>query len=52
MPVLVVGPNLSPNGCPAGALVDYLGKPVKFEVLQATLQRRVLCPKQGESADI
>ncbi|WP_422776427.1 hybrid sensor histidine kinase/response regulator [Pseudomonas mediterranea] len=52
LPVLVVGPNLDPNGCPAGALVDYLGKPVKFEVLQAILQRRVLCPGQGESADI
>ena len=24
----------------------------KFEELQATLYRRVLCPKQGESADI
>ncbi|MGF6153113.1 signal transduction histidine kinase/ActR/RegA family two-component response regulator [Pseudomonas fluorescens] len=33
-------------------LTDYLGKPVKFEELQATLYRRVLCPKQGESADI
>ncbi|CAH0210610.1 response regulator [Pseudomonas mediterranea] len=52
LPVLVVGPSLDPNGCPAGALVDYLGKPVKFEVLQAILQRRVLCPRQGESADI
>ncbi|MCU1751014.1 hybrid sensor histidine kinase/response regulator [Pseudomonas sp. 6D_7.1_Bac1] len=33
-------------------LTDYLSKPVKFEELQAALYRRVLCPKQGESADI
>ncbi|WP_434605898.1 7TM diverse intracellular signaling domain-containing protein [Pseudomonas sp. R1-7] len=52
LPVLVVSPNLEQERCPSGALVDYLSKPVKFEVLQAILQRRVLCPKQGESADI
>ncbi|WP_053144200.1 hybrid sensor histidine kinase/response regulator [Pseudomonas sp. P97.38] len=52
LPVLVVSPNLGHERCPSGALVDYLGKPVKFEALQAMLQRRVLCPKQGERADI
>ncbi|MFL6533810.1 MAG: 7TM diverse intracellular signaling domain-containing protein [Pseudomonas sp.] len=52
LPVLVAGPRHDPACCPSGALIDYLGKPVKFEVLQAVLQRRVLCPKQGESADI
>ncbi|WP_434701240.1 7TM diverse intracellular signaling domain-containing protein [Pseudomonas sp. D1-36] len=52
LPVLVVSPNLEQERCPSGALIDYLSKPVKFEVLQAILQRRVLCPKQGESADI
>lgn len=52
LPVLVVSPTLDQDRCPAGTLIDYLSKPVKFEVLQAVLQRRVLCPKQGESADI
>ncbi|MCM2461351.1 response regulator [Pseudomonas sp. CG7] len=52
LPVLVVSPNLGQACCPSGALIDYLSKPVKFEALQATLQRRVLCPRQGESADI
>jgi two-component system, sensor histidine kinase LadS len=52
LPLLVVSPNIEQERCPSGALVDYLSKPVKFEVLQAILQRRVLCPKQGESADI
>ncbi|AXA57353.1 hybrid sensor histidine kinase/response regulator [Pseudomonas thivervalensis] len=52
LPVLVVSPNLAQECCPSGALIDYLSKPVKFEALQATLQRRVLCPEQGESADI
>lgn len=52
LPVLVVSPSVGQECCPSGALIDYLSKPVKFEALQATLQRRVLCPKQGESADI
>ncbi|WP_434571638.1 hybrid sensor histidine kinase/response regulator [Pseudomonas sp. Z3-8] len=52
LPVLVVSPNVDQAHCPAGSLIDYLSKPVKFEALQAILQRRVLCPKQGESAGI
>jgi signal transduction histidine kinase/ActR/RegA family two-component response regulator len=52
LPVLVVSPNVDQEHCPAGRLIDYLGKPVKFEALQAILQQRVLCPKQGESAGI
>ncbi|WP_434558757.1 response regulator [Pseudomonas sp. Z5-35] len=52
LPVLVVSPNIDQERCPSGALIDYLSKPVKFEVLQAILQRRVLGPRQGESADI
>lgn len=52
LPVLVVSPNLGQERCPSGALIDYLSKPVKFEALQAMLQRRVLCHGQGESADI
>jgi signal transduction histidine kinase/CheY-like chemotaxis protein len=38
------------RGQMAGA-TDYLSKPVKFEELQTILYRRVLCPRQGESAD-
>jgi len=52
LPVLVASPSVDQERCPAGSLIDYLSKPVKFEVLQAVLQRRVLCPKKGESADI
>lgn len=52
LPVLVVSPNVDQTHCPAGSLIDYLSKPVKFEALQAILQRRILCPKQGESAGI
>ncbi|MGN8277379.1 hybrid sensor histidine kinase/response regulator [Pseudomonas sp. SMN5] len=52
LPVLVVSPDREQSFCPSGALIDFLAKPVKFEALQAVLQRRVLCPKQGESADI
>jgi len=52
LPVLVVSPDREQRSCPSGAFIDYLAKPVKFEALQTTLQRRVLCPKQGESADI
>ncbi len=52
LPVLVVSPNVGRECCPSGAQIDYLSKPVKFEALQAMLQRRVLCPRQGESADI
>ncbi|MNG26443.1 hypothetical protein D3C84_1114400 [compost metagenome] len=50
--MLVVSPNVGRECCPSGAQIDYLNKPVKFEALQAMLQRRVLCPGQGESADI
>ncbi|MXR32099.1 hybrid sensor histidine kinase/response regulator [Pseudomonas sp. PICF6] len=52
LPVFVVSPNPNHERCTSGALTDYLSKPVKFEVLRTILQRRVLCPKQGESADI
>jgi CheY-like chemotaxis protein len=52
LPVFVVAMSGERERCPTGALIDYLSKPVKFEDLQAALYRRVLCPKQGESADI
>ncbi|AZC25881.1 MULTISPECIES: 7TM diverse intracellular signaling domain-containing protein [Pseudomonas] len=40
------------EGCAAGPAIDYLGKPVKFEELQAVLATCVLRVEQGESADI
>ncbi|WMN17068.1 7TM diverse intracellular signaling domain-containing protein [Pseudomonas piscis] len=40
------------EGCIGGSGADYLGKPVKFEELQAVLARWVLREEQGESADI
>ncbi|KAF0867018.1 hybrid sensor histidine kinase/response regulator [Pseudomonas sp. LD120] len=39
-------------GAEWGVGADALGKPVKFEALQAVLARRVLHAEQGESADI
>ena len=51
LPVFVIALSIDRERCPTGALIDYLSKPVKFEDLQAALYRRVLCPRQGESAD-
>ncbi|RKS16161.1 signal transduction histidine kinase [Pseudomonas sp. WPR_5_2] len=51
LPVFMIAQGVDRERCPTGALIDYLSKPVKFEDLQAALYRRVLCPKQGESAD-
>jgi CheY-like chemotaxis protein len=51
LPVFVIALSIDRERCPTGALIDYLNKPVKFEDLQAALYRRVLCPRQGESAD-
>src|SRR5471030_6006 len=52
LPVFMVALSVDRERCPSGVVIDYLSKPVKFEDLQAALYRRVLCPKQGESADI
>jgi len=51
LPVFMIALSADRERCPTGAMIDYLSKPVKFEELQAALYRRVLCPKQGESAD-
>ncbi|WP_339530248.1 hybrid sensor histidine kinase/response regulator [Pseudomonas mucidolens] len=36
--------------CHGAGITEKLVKPVRFEALQAVLQRRVLCPLEGESA--
>lgn len=51
LPLFMVALSADREHCPPGALIDYLNKPVKFEDLQTALCRRVLCSKQGESAD-
>jgi signal transduction histidine kinase/ActR/RegA family two-component response regulator len=51
LPIFMIAQGADRERCPTGALIDCLSKPVKFEDLQAALYRRVLCPKQGESAD-
>ncbi|MCX7079768.1 MAG: ATP-binding protein, partial [Pseudomonas sp.] len=52
LPILAVTQGAERERCQAAGMTDCLSKPVKFEELQAVLYRRVLCPKQGESADI
>lgn len=37
--------------CHGIGMSEHLAKPVRFEALQATLERLVLCPQQGESAE-
>ncbi|MFO2464602.1 ATP-binding protein [Pseudomonas sp. 15FMM2] len=36
--------------CHGVGITEQLAKPVRFEALQAVLQRRLLCPLEGESA--
>ncbi|WP_085632361.1 MULTISPECIES: hybrid sensor histidine kinase/response regulator [unclassified Pseudomonas] len=43
LPVFVLALGAERERCAADAVIDYLGKPVKFEELQAALERRVLC---------
>jgi CheY-like chemotaxis protein len=51
LPLFVIALSADRERCPTGALIECLSKPVKFEDLQVALYRRVLSPKQGESAD-
>ena len=50
LPIFIIALSVDREHCVASAYTDYLSKPVKFEDLQAALQRRVLGFEQGESA--
>lgn len=43
LPVFMLAMSADREMCSPGAVIDYLNKPVKFEDLQAALERRVLC---------
>ena len=43
LPVFMLALSADREMCSPGAVIDYLNKPVKFEDLQAALERRVLC---------
>ncbi|MFI8645665.1 7TM diverse intracellular signaling domain-containing protein [Pseudomonas iridis] len=43
LPVFMLVLSADREMCSPGAVIDYLNKPVKFEDLQAALERRVLC---------
>jgi len=45
LPIFMVSQHIERERCPTGDLINYLSKPVKFEDLQASLYRRVLCPQ-------
>lgn len=52
----VIALSTSPNGpererCHGIGMTDRLAKPVRFDALQAVLERRVLCSAEGESAE-
>jgi CheY-like chemotaxis protein len=48
--VFMIALSIDREHCTGASFIDYLSKPVKFEDLQAALQRRVLGFEQGESA--
>ncbi|MFJ4196096.1 7TM diverse intracellular signaling domain-containing protein [Pseudomonas sp. NPDC089534] len=43
LPVFMLAQGADLERCATGGVIDYLSKPVKFEELQAALERRVLC---------
>ncbi|CRM31926.1 putative two-component system sensor kinase [Pseudomonas sp. FH4] len=53
LPVIALSDSLQGSArqhCHGVGLTEQLVKPVRFELLQAVLQRRLLCPLEGESA--
>jgi len=53
LPVIALSSSLNASErerCHGIGITDRLAKPVRFEALQAVLERRVLCPQEGESA--
>ncbi len=55
LPVIAVSTSLNVSErehCHGIGISDRLVKPVRFEALQAVLQRRLLCPVEGESAGL
>ena len=53
LPVIALSTSLSVSEreqCHGIGVTDRLAKPVRFEALQAVLERRLLCPLEGESA--
>ncbi|MCJ7956275.1 MAG: ATP-binding protein [Pseudomonas sp.] len=53
LPVIALSTSLNGTDrerCHGIGITDRLAKPVRFEALQAVLERRLLCPLEGESA--
>ena len=53
LPVIALSTSLNVSErerCHGIGISDRLAKPVRFEALQAVLERRLLCPVEGESA--
>ena len=53
LPVIALSTSLNVSErehCHGIGVSDRLAKPVRFEALRAVLERRVLCPQEGESA--
>lgn len=53
LPVIALSASLNVSArehCHGVGVSDRLAKPVRFEALQAMLERRLLCPVEGESA--
>ena len=54
LPVIALSASLNVSDrerCHGIGITDRLAKPVRFDALQAVLERRLLCPLEGESAE-
>ncbi len=54
LPVIALSSSLNASErerCHGIGITDHLAKPVRFEALQALMERRVLCLPEGESAE-